>query len=64
MAQQDQTRDDSQAERQGGGGASPGPAAGKSQSQEPMPTSKPSQAEGDRETIEESLRQKEAEGQI
>jgi len=40
------------------------PAAGKNYTVDPIPAPKPSQAEGDRETIEESLRDKETKGQF
>ena len=40
------------------------PQADMSQRKEPQPTNKPSQAEGDRQTVEESISQKEDKGQL
>jgi hypothetical protein len=52
----------------GAGGAQrrDGPLAGGDQEQrrEPEPARKPSQAEGDRETIDEDIREKEAQGEL
>jgi hypothetical protein len=57
-----------QHERDDFGGATPDTkdytAGGQGQTREPIPAPKPSQAEGDRETIEQDLREKEAGGQI
>lgn len=41
-----------------------GYAAGQSERTEPIPAPKPSQAEGDRETIDQDIREKEASGEI
>jgi hypothetical protein len=40
------------------------PSGDPARTREPEPTPKPSQAEGDRETIEEDLRDKEAAGEL
>ena len=60
-------RQEEQHERDDFGGATPdtqGYTAGQTQTSEPIPAPKPSQAEGDRETIEEDLREKESRGEI
>lgn len=45
-------------------GAETVPVPDTAQGQDPDPAPRPSQAEGDRETVEESIRQKEAEGEL
>jgi hypothetical protein len=45
-------------------GTASAPTGGPVRTREPEPAPKPSQAEGDRETIEEDLRDKEAAGEL